>query len=80
VKNNNKTVKICDFGTAFKIEEYTPIELLASRYYRAPEVIIGYYYDTSIDVWAIACTLFELYTGKFLFPGKDNNEMLKLIM
>lgn len=41
--------------------------------------MIGYGYDTSIDMWAIACTLYELYTGKFLFDGRSNNEMLKLI-
>lgn len=31
-------------------------------------------------MWAVACTLYELYTGKILFPGKSNNEMLKLMM
>ena len=41
MKNNNKTVKVCDFGTAFKIEEYQPLDYLASRFYRAPEVILG---------------------------------------
>ncbi len=29
-------------------------------------------------MWSIGCTLFELYTGNFLFPGKNNNEMIKL--
>ena len=28
----------------------------------------------------MACTIFELYTGKITFPGKTNNEMLKLMM
>lgn len=37
-------------------------------------------YDTSIDMWSIACTLYELYTGKFLFDGGNNNEMLKVIL
>lgn len=31
-------------------------------------------------MWAVGCTLYELYTGKILFPGKSNNEMLKLMM
>ena len=31
------------------------------------------------DMWAIAACLYELYTGKYLFPGKDNSHMLKLI-
>ena len=28
----------------------------------------------------MACAVFELYTGKIMFPGKTNNDMLKLMM
>ena len=42
--------------------------------------VIGAKYDFALDMWAVACTLYELYTGKILFPGKTNNEMLKLMM
>jgi serine/threonine-protein kinase PRP4 len=31
-------------------------------------------------MWSIGCTLYELYTGKILFPGKSNNYMLHLMM
>lgn len=31
-------------------------------------------------MWSIGCTLYELYTGKILFPGKSNNHMLHLMM
>jgi|ERR1711935_484979 len=31
-----------------------------------------------IDVWSMCAVLYELYTGKILFPGKDNNDMLRL--
>lgn len=37
-------------------------------------------YDFSIDTWAAGCTLYELYTGKILFTGRSNNQMLKAIM
>jgi serine/threonine-protein kinase PRP4 len=53
---------------------------LVSRFYRPPEIFLGCQYDTKIDIWSIGCTLYELYTGKILFPGRNNNEMLKLIM
>ena len=36
--------------------------------------------DTPMDMWSIGCVLYELYTGKILFPGRSNNEMLKLMM
>lgn len=43
---------------------------VVSRYYRAPELILGSnYYDFSIDVWAAGCILFELLTRTPLFPG-----------
>ena len=41
---------------------------------------MGYPYDSSLDVWSIGCTLYELYTGKILFPGRSNNQMLLLMM
>lgn len=53
---------------------------LVSRFYRAPEIILGLPYDTALDIWSIGCTLYELYTGKILFPGRTNNHMLLLMM
>ena len=41
---------------------------------------MGAKYDFAQDMWAVGCTLYELYTGKILFPGKTNNDMLKLMM
>jgi len=37
-------------------------------------------YDYAIDVWSIGCTLYEMYTGKILFAGDSNNQMLKAMM
>jgi serine/threonine-protein kinase PRP4 len=72
-------IKVCDFGSAMNVEEVVITADLVSRFYRAPEIFLGMQYDTKIDIWSIGCTLYELYTGKILFPGKHNNEMLKLI-
>lgn len=77
ISYDHKKIKLCDFGTAFGVEECSLVDYLVSRYYRAPEVIIGYPYDTQLDVWSTACTLYEFYTGKFLFTGINNNDMLK---
>jgi len=76
---DNKIIKICDFGTAFFRNDKDSIsDYMQSRFYRAPEIILGCKVDTGIDMWSIGCTLFELYTGNFLFPGKNNNEMIRL--
>jgi serine/threonine-protein kinase PRP4 len=54
-------------------------DCLVSPFYRPPEVILGYLpLDGAVDVWSAAVTLFELYTGKFLFPGTTNNALLRL--
>lgn len=41
---------------------------------------MGLPYDTAIDTWSVGCTLYELYTGKILFPGRSNNQMLLHMM
>nr|VZI38975.1 unnamed protein product [Spirometra erinaceieuropaei] len=42
--------------------------------------VLGLPYDFNIDLWSTAVTLYELSTGKIMFPGKTNNEMLRLMM
>ncbi|GAA5890817.1 hypothetical protein JCM8208_003062 [Rhodotorula glutinis] len=80
VNESKATLKVCDLGSASDVSENEITPYLVSRFYRAPEIILGLPYDCSLDVWSIACTLYELYTGKILFPGRTNNHMLLLIM
>uniref|UniRef100_A0A673GWL6 Serine/threonine-protein kinase PRP4 homolog n=1 Tax=Sinocyclocheilus rhinocerous TaxID=307959 RepID=A0A673GWL6_9TELE len=79
--NESKTIlKLCDFGSASHVADNEITPYLVSRFYRAPEIVIGKPYDYGIDMWSVGCTLYELYTGKILFPGSSNNHMLKLAM
>lgn len=79
--NEHKTVlKVCDLGSASDVSENDITPYLVSRFYRAPEIILGVPYDCALDIWSIGCTLYELYTGKILFPGRSNNHMLLLMM
>jgi len=43
-------------------------------YYRAPEVILGYFYTPAMDMWSVGCILVELKTGMPLFKGKDDKD------
>jgi len=70
-------IQICDFGSAMDVSELVKTSYLQPRYYRAPEIMLAVPYDTQIDVWSAGTTLYELATGKILFTGKTNNQMLK---
>lgn len=77
VNDQLNVLKICDFGSALFNADNELTPYLASRFYRAPEVVLGLPYSFPIDLWAVGCCLYELYVGKICFPGKSNNEMLK---
>jgi serine/threonine protein kinase len=60
-----------------KSEKRMNTPYVVSRYYRAPELILGSnHYDESIDVWAAGCILFELITRTPLFPGESEGLQL----
>lgn len=81
VSQDLKTIKLCDFGTAVdKRDVMERTEYLVSRFYRAPEIILGLDIGYGIDMWAIGCTIYELWTGKILFTGRTNNQMIKAFM
>lgn len=80
VNESNLILKLCDFGSATHITDNEITPYLVSRFYRAPEIILGMQYDYGIDMWSAGCTIYELYTGKILFSGKSNNQMLKFFM
>ena len=63
VSGDTVHIKLSDFGSALYQDECGITEYLVSRYYRAPEIILGCQYDTPVDTWSAAVTLFELYTG-----------------
>eukprot|EP00095_Tigriopus_kingsejongensis_P003217 maker-scaffold699_size109694-snap-gene-0.16 protein:Tk03217 transcript:maker-scaffold699_size109694-snap-gene-0.16-mRNA-1 annotation:"kkiamre " len=75
-------VKLCDFGFARLMaapgENYT--DYVATRWYRAPELLIGdSQYGKEVDIWAIGCVFAEMRTGDPLFPGESDIDQLYLI-
>ena len=68
----DERVKICDFGSSKFIEKDTKsTPYIVSRYYRAPELLLGKCdYDDKIDIFASGCIFAELFTLMPLFPGK----------
>ena len=67
----NLQIKIADLGNACWVDHHFSIEI-QTRQYRSPEVILGIYYNHTADIWSLACMLFELLTGDFLFDPRSN--------
>ncbi|OAD76785.1 hypothetical protein PHYBLDRAFT_19019, partial [Phycomyces blakesleeanus NRRL 1555(-)] len=73
------TIKVIDFGSSC-LESEKVFTYIQSRFYRSPEVMLGLPYSSAIDMWSIGCILAELFTGKPLFPGENEQDQLACIM
>lgn len=80
VNEKRSQLKMADLGSAINIEDSEVTDILVSRFYRAPEIMLGIKGDYALDMWSIGCTLFELCTGRLCFTGESNNQMLKAIL
>jgi mitogen-activated protein kinase 15 len=67
--------KVCDFGLVRYVggreeEGVVLTEGVATRWYRAPEVLLGSKeYNTRADMWSLGCIIAEIYLQKPLLPG-----------
>lgn len=82
INSKKNRLKLSDFGSVIGRSDVVNMRtpLIQSRYYRAPEIALGMEFDYQIDLWSVACTIYELFTGKILFPSESNNHMLFLHM
>lgn len=85
--NENCELKIGDFGMArglcTKPDEYKYFmtEYVATRWYRAPELMLSLHeYTQAIDMWSVGCIFAEMLGRKQLFPGKNYIHQLQLII
>lgn len=64
---------VADFGSAsFYRPEKLDADLISTRPYRAPEVILGCPWYFPVDMWSLGCILFEVYSGHKLFDANDD--------
>ncbi|CAO4375991.1 unnamed protein product [Caenorhabditis nigoni] len=74
VVNDRCVLKVLDFGLARKKNVDTSMRMsdyVVTRYYRAPEVILGLPYSEKVDIWSVGCIFAEMINHTVLFPGKD---------
>lgn len=78
-KGSDIIIKITDFGSAC-FNNNTMFNYIQSRYYRAPEVILGLQYSLEIDIWSIGCIAAELWLGEPIFAGLcEYDQILRII-
>lgn len=75
----HNAIKLIDFGCCC-YASHTLFTYIQSRFYRAPEVILGIDYGQPIDIWSVGCVIYELITGRPLFPGENESEQMSLFI
>ncbi|KAG6612715.1 CMGC/MAPK protein kinase [Phytophthora cinnamomi] len=80
--NSDCQLKICDLGLARskEAEDVGMTEYVVTRWYRAPELLLGSAYGEGVDLWAAGCIFAEMLGRKPLFPGETYVHQLQLIM
>ncbi|MCP9259896.1 Serine/threonine-protein kinase PRP4-like protein [Dirofilaria immitis] len=77
VNDTKMTLKLCDFGSGCHVADAEVAPYLVSRFYRAPEIMLGLPYDFGIDLWSVAVTLYEITTMSVVKITRNlENELL----
>nr|XP_030724963.1 homeodomain-interacting protein kinase 1 isoform X4 [Globicephala melas] len=71
-------VKVIDFGSASHVSKAVCSTYLQSRYYRAPEIILGLPFCEAIDMWSLGCVIAELFLGWPLYPGASEYDQVNM--
>ncbi|XP_051533223.1 mitogen-activated protein kinase 9 isoform X4 [Myxocyprinus asiaticus] len=73
VVKSDCTLKILDFGLArAACTNFMMTPYVVTRYYRAPEVILGMKYKENVDIWSVGCIMGEMVKGSVIFQGTDH--------
>lgn len=73
-------VKVIDFGSASHRSKAVTNTYLQSRYYRAPEILLGLPFKEAIDMWSLGCVIAELFLGWPLYPGSSEYDQIRFIV
>lgn len=81
--DNDCNVKICDFGLSRPIlsqmaEDEMLTQYVATRWYRAPELLLQNAYSKAIDIWSVGCVFAEILGNAPICPGRDFIDQMRL--
>ncbi|XP_009278954.2 PREDICTED: homeodomain-interacting protein kinase 4 [Aptenodytes forsteri] len=74
-------IKLVDFGSASIFTEVRHVKepYIQSRFYRAPEILLGLPFCEKVDVWSLGCVVAELHLGWPLYPGVNEYDQVRYI-
>lgn len=74
-------VKLIDFGSASIVTEVCHVKepYIQSRFYRAPEILLGLPFCEKVDIWSLGCVVAELHLGWPLYPGVNEYDQVRYI-
>ena len=81
--NSEGIVKLTDLGISHRFEDTkgpqdVPEHVLGTPAYISPEQVYGdVELDCRADIYSLAATLYHLSTGRLLFPGLGNDDMMR---
>ncbi len=71
----NPIIRLTDFGLMEK--SGTKNHTIQTRYYRAPEIVLGLDYDNTCDIWSLGSSLYELVIGKIMIDIEKDDDIEK---
>ncbi|XP_063273647.1 homeodomain-interacting protein kinase 4 [Prinia subflava] len=71
-------IKLVDFGSAILLPEACHVQepYIQTRFYRAPEILLGLPFCEKVDIWSLGCVMAELHLGWPLYPGNDEYDQV----
>ncbi|KAG7276351.1 hypothetical protein CRUP_032406 [Coryphaenoides rupestris] len=70
--------KLMDFCSAMYESQAKTGVMHQSIWYRSPEMMLGLPFTRAIDMWSLGCIAAELLTGCPMYPGNNDQEMVRV--
>ncbi len=71
----NPIIRLTDFGLMEKFG--SRVHTIQTRYYRAPEIVLGLEYSNTCDIWSLGSSIYELAYGKIMIDIEKDEDIEK---
>ena len=79
VPGSNTQVRVIDLGSACRVGQ-KHFDYIQSRFYRAPEVMLGIKYGPPMDIWSVGCIIGEMVSGRPIFCGDSEGHQMQILI